>query len=132
MRWAVLSPGGRVTTLYSDEEHALLNSGGADVRPIGDQQAACPADWRFDQKADDWVSDPLPERDPSAGKTYAQRRRQEYDEQLDRDLQYEAFMEALAGLATPAARAAAPGAFDKLDLQLAKIAKIKALHPKKG
>lgn len=131
-RWAVIDADGYLLTSHGRLASAWLNAGGRTVVPVTGGIDRDPLNWRYDRAADAWVrlTEPRVLADPSAPQTYAEHRRRAYGRELEGDRQLEAIVEALAGLATPAARAAAPGAFDRLDALRADIADIKARHPK--
>lgn len=131
-RWAVIDADGHLRTSHGRLASAWLNADGLDVVPVSGGIDRDPLNWRFDRASAEWVrlAEPRVLADPSAPQTYADHRRVAYGRELEGDRQLEAIVEALTGLATPAARAAAPGAFDRLDALREQIAAIKARHPK--
>lgn len=132
MSWATIDAEGYLQSSYAREVFATLNARGLDVVECSEEVARDSVWWRYDRNQSAWVQleqpRTIPGREPPTD--YAARRRLAYGEKLDADLQFEAIVEALLALATPAARAASPTSFDRLDAIAAKIAAVKAAHPK--
>lgn len=126
MTWATLDADGYVLRLHGREASALLNAGELTVVEATDEVASNAGGWRH--VGGKWAKArrPVAERP----QTYREARRRAYGQAMETDLQFEALFEAVAALATPAARAADPAAFAKLDALSDQIAAIKTAHPK--
>lgn len=127
MIWATLDANGHVLRTHGREESAHLNAGGLTVVVAPDEIAADLSGWRHD--GDAWVRS----RRPVAKKaeTYREARRRTYGQAIETDLQFEALVEAVTALASPAVRAVIGNEpFAKLDALNDQIAAVKAAHPK--
>lgn len=127
MTWAVVGADGHIRSIYGRQASAEANAGGGTVVEAPAEAASNPRGWRHDGVG--WVKARREVAAPVL--SHREARRQAYAQQIEADLQFEALVEAVQALATPAARAADPAAFAKLDALAGQIAAIKTAHPKR-